>query len=77
MESHPCNHIDIFEFAAALLLNSAVTILRYAEVVAFVEDGDPGARYVVRREAGEDGTRGHRRQPRAPLGWTFQNMAWR
>ena len=47
MESHPCNHIDIFEFAAALLLNSVLTILRYAEVVAFVEDGDPGARYVV------------------------------
>ena len=47
VESHPCNHIDIFEFAAALLLNSVLTILRYAEVVAFVEDGDPGARYVV------------------------------
>lgn len=49
VESHPCNHVDIFEFAAALLLNSAVTILRYAEVVAFAKDGDPGARYVARR----------------------------
>ena len=49
VESHPCNHIDAFEFALALFLYSALTIGRYIEIVCFVE-GDPGARVVARTD---------------------------
>jgi len=49
VESHPCDHIDIFEFSVALFLNSLLTIGRYVEVLNFVE-GDPGARVVAKRD---------------------------
>ncbi|KAL7538812.1 hypothetical protein ACHAWF_006221 [Thalassiosira exigua] len=48
VESHPCNHIDMFEFAMAVFLSSLLTIVRFVEVVFFVE-GDPGAREVAKR----------------------------
>ena len=47
--SHPCNHIDMFQFSVSLFLNSLVTIGRYIEVIKYVI-GDPAAQVVARRD---------------------------
>lgn len=47
--SHPCSHIDVFQFTLSLFLNSLVVIARYVEVIKF-GIGDPAASIAARRD---------------------------
>ena len=47
--SHPCTHIDMFQFSLSLFLHSIVTIARYIEVMKFVI-GDPSARVAAKKD---------------------------